>query len=63
MSGSPWLAEGQKSEHIEFAVTERLTVYTIEQRREFIGRLVNLLAEKGVISASDIGNLFYEDWE
>lgn len=48
--------------HIEFEVEDRLSKYSDKERCEFIGRLVDMLVTKSIITHAEAGNLFYEEW-
>lgn len=58
--------DGEKHEtnDAELMVSDRLDAKDFSARNEAIGRLVNLLLEKGVITPTECGwALFFEDWK
>lgn len=49
--------------HVGTATAELFAAYSPKEQAEFIGRLLNLLGNKGLLTGNEIGNLFYEWWE
>jgi hypothetical protein len=48
---------------MEKAVSAAYLEFGAHERVEFIGRLLDLLATKGLLTVEEVGQLFYEDWK
>lgn len=50
-------------ESIDVAAGRIIRKYNPEEHAAFLGRLINLLCERGVINPQEAGDLFFEDWK